>query len=169
MQGFYNYTRLPFVVSPSSRNGLIGWFKLTGNSGLYSTGVGGKLDITFVVSGTASVGGRSFSVDNTTGYISVSASEWKGLQRPDFTNITYYWPGAPPVNLSLSVPGSIVGAPADAYMMFGVDANSGTFGMNATQFRDVADQALNYAIQGILWVNEKMAGWAIKTILPLPF
>lgn len=55
------------------------------------------------------------------------------------------------------------------YMFFGVDTNGGAFGMNAAQYRSAADQALNYAIKGILWANKKMAGWAVKTVLPLPF
>lgn len=134
------------------------------NSGLYSTGQGGKVDVTFHVEGTATVDGTEVKVD-TTGYISVSSSEWKGLERPDYSNITYYWPQNPPVNLSISVPSSIAGMPDDGYFVFGASPTEKQVGMNLTTYKDIADTALDYAIKGIFWVNEKLAGWAFGKII----
>lgn len=46
----------------------------------------------------------------------------KGLQRPDFYNVTYYWPGSAPVNLSPAIPGSIIGQPDDVYSRISLQA-----------------------------------------------
>jgi hypothetical protein len=134
-----------------------------GYSGAYSSGVGGKVDITFRLKGWATVNNVPVDIDEK-GYISISASKWTGLERPNYSNVTYFWGDTAPVNLSISVPSSISSQPDDAFFIFGANAENKQIGVNTTTHKDIIATALDYAIRGIFWANEKLAGWAIGKI-----
>lgn len=143
----------------------IGTTKLTGNSGLHSTGQGGLITIKFHLEGKTTVKGEDVAV-NDDGYIVVSASDWKGLERPDVSNVTYYWADAPPRNAALSVPSSIAGMPADILFVLAANPDEKELGMTSTTHKEVVDTVLDYAIRGIFWVNEKLFSWAVKPFKP---
>ena len=147
--------------------GKIGVTKLTGRNGVWSTGYGGKVDITFHLEGTTKINDEPVHI-NGDGYISVSASEWKGLERPDVSNVTYYWPnsGEPPCNAALTVPSSIAGMPDDIFFVHAANADKKELGMTSTTHEDVLNTVLDKAIQGIFWVNEKLFSWAIGPFKP---
>ncbi|RDX48519.1 hypothetical protein OH76DRAFT_1404796 [Lentinus brumalis] len=139
----------------------IGTTKLTGKSGLFSTGQGGLVTIKFHLEGKTTVDGKEVHV-NDNGYIVVSSSDWKGLERPDMSNVTYYWADAPPRNAALRVPPSIAGMPADIlFVMAAKPEDAGKeLGMTSTTHKDAVDTALDYAIRGIFWVDGKLFSWA---------
>ena len=163
-QGTFDYTSLPFTLTPSDRDGLLGHFKLRPNSGLYCTGTGGKVDVTFTIGGTTTVADKTYNIPTTTGYISVSSSDWKGFERPDVSNVTYSVAGVVPVNLSITVYPDIGIDPADAYVCGAIDTTNNDFGLNATTDTDTLNTLLSDAIQGILFINVKLAGWALFDI-----
>jgi hypothetical protein len=164
-QGAWDYLALPFKLAPGDRDGLLGHFKLRPNSGLYCTGPGGKVDITFTIEGTTTIEGQSFTVAKKTGYISVSSSDWCGLERPDISNVTYSVAGVAPINLSVTVHPNIGLDPDDACVVGGIDTNQKEFGFNATTDSDTLKTVLGYLIEGILWGNESLAGWARSALL----
>ncbi|KAK3986110.1 hypothetical protein QBC44DRAFT_144044 [Cladorrhinum sp. PSN332] len=164
--GTHNYLRLPFKLRPGDRDGLLGHFKLRPNSGLYCTGTGGKVVVTFTIEGTTTVAGKRFTIRKKTGYISVSSSDWKGLERPDVSNVTYSVDGIAPVNLSVTVQANIGLDPPDSYLVGGVEKDKSEFGLNATTHSDILRTVLSYAIQGILWANQKLGGWSTSQISP---
>lgn len=127
------------------------------------------MDLTFRLKGRATVNNTSADID-VKGYISISASEWKGTERPDYSNVTYYWGNGdmPAINLSISVPPSIAGMPEDAYFVFGTNTNDKKIGANVTTYKAVIDKVLDYAIRGIFLVNKELAGWAFGKIVPFP-
>ncbi|RDX48520.1 hypothetical protein OH76DRAFT_1483879 [Lentinus brumalis] len=162
--GDFDHLSRPFEVKSGEK---IGTTKLTGNSGVYSSGQGGLVTIKFHLEGTATVKGEQVHV-NDDGYVVVSASDWKGLERPDVSNVTYYWADAPPRNAALTVPPSIAGMPEDILFVLAAkpeDAGK-ELGMTSTTHKDAVDTALDYAIRGIFWVNEKLFAWAIKPLKP---
>lgn len=170
--GDFSTIRYPIEISTAERGGFIGETKLTGDSGLYSTGPGGKIDFKFHIEGSTVVNGESIEVSGD-GFFSVSSSDWKQFERPDVSNITYYWPGENdvPVNVSLTVPATIAGMPEDIYFVYaanpGKEEEKKKIGMSSTTDKDVLQTIADYAIKGILWVNEKLYGWAIKVLNPL--
>ncbi|KAI1457896.1 hypothetical protein F4805DRAFT_457339 [Annulohypoxylon moriforme] len=164
-KGTWDYLHLPFKLLPSDRDGLLGHFKLRANSGLWCTGPGGKVDVTFTIKGTTTVAGKSYTIPEKTGYISVSSSDWCGTARPDISNVTYSVAGVAPVNLSVTVHPNIGLDPDDAYIVSGIDKEKNDFGLNATTHTDTLKTVLSYAIEGILWGNERLAGWSIFEIV----
>ncbi|OTB03218.1 hypothetical protein M426DRAFT_181161 [Hypoxylon sp. CI-4A] len=164
-KGTWDYLHLPFKLLPNDRDGLLGRFKLRSNSGLYSTGQGGKIDVTFTIEGTTTIEGKSHTVPKKTGYISVSSSDWCGLARPDISNVTYSVAGVAPVNLSVTVEPNVGLDPDDAYIVAAVDKDKDNFGLNATTCSDTLKTVLSYAIRGILWGHERLAGWALFEIV----
>ncbi|RPD55135.1 hypothetical protein L226DRAFT_470368 [Lentinus tigrinus ALCF2SS1-7] len=160
--GDFDYLHCPFEIKGGEK---IGTTKLTANSGLYSTGQGGKVDIKFHLEGKTTVNGSEVHI-NDDGYISVSASDWKGLERPDVSNVTYYWPNSPPCNAALTVPPSIAGMPDDIFFVHAAKPDAKELGMTSTTHQEVVDMVLNYAIRGIFWVNEKLFSWAIGPFKP---
>ena len=143
----------------------MGHFKLRPNSGLYCTGPGGKVDLTFTIEGTTTIEGQSFTIPKKTGHISVSSSDWCRLERPDISNVTYSVDGLAPVNLSVTIHPNIGLDPDDVYVVGGVDKNEGGLGLNATTDSDTLKTVLRYIIEGILFTNEKLAGWAMGKIV----
>jgi hypothetical protein len=164
-KGTYDYLKLPFILRPSDRDGLLGNFKLRPNGGFWCTaGPGGKVDVTYTIEGTTTVAGKTFTIPKTTGYISVSSSDWSHFERPDVSNVTYSVAGVTPVNLSVTVEPNIGLDPDDAYICGGIDKDKSEFGLNATSDSDTLKTVLSYAIQGILFMNERLAGWALFEI-----
>ncbi|KAK4202384.1 hypothetical protein QBC40DRAFT_321973 [Triangularia verruculosa] len=129
----------------------LGNFKLHGNSAFWSTGPGGKVDITFTIEGTTTVDGQSFTVPKTTGYISVSSSNWCKWARPDYSKVTYSVDGTAPSN--------ILGC---------VDKDKKLFGLNATTHSDAINDVLGYMIRGIFAAHGELTGWATKKIKKNP-
>ncbi|KAF6756525.1 hypothetical protein DFP72DRAFT_1007593 [Ephemerocybe angulata] len=162
----WDYLTVPFKVSPSEDDGLLGHFKMAPNNGVYCTGPGGRIDVTFTIEGTTTIDGTAHTIPKTTGYISVSSSDWGGLGRPDYSNVTYSVAGSPPVNLSVQVKPNIGVDPDDAYIVGAVGKDDSNFALNATTHSDTLKTVLSDAIRGILFVNEKLAGWASGKILP---
>lgn len=163
IQGNFNYISFPFTINLARLDGLIGNIKLRPDGGVWSSGQGGKVDVTFRLHGTTVAAGETIEVDDV-GYISISSSEWKGLERPDYSNVTYYWPGGSPVNLSIEVPPTIAGMPDDAFFVFAACPEKREVGMNLTTHKDILAQVLDYAIRGILWINGKLVGWAVNPL-----
>ncbi|KAI0682464.1 hypothetical protein C8T65DRAFT_674539 [Cerioporus squamosus] len=161
--GDFDHLSCPFEVKSGD---LIGTTKLTGNSGLYATGQGGSVTIKFRLEGKTRVEGQEVKV-NDDGYVVVSASDWKGVERPDVSNVTYYWADAPPRNAALTVPPSVAGMPADVLFVLAATPEGGReVGMTATTHKEVVDTVLDYAVRGIFWVNEKLFSWAVKPLKP---
>jgi hypothetical protein len=61
--------------------------------------------------------------------------------------------------------------PDDTYFVFCAnlkDEHTGQIGVNTTTHKDVLDTVTDNAIRGLLYINEKLAGWALK-LIPLLF
>ncbi|KAL1939927.1 hypothetical protein VTO73DRAFT_9627 [Trametes versicolor] len=161
-QTVYDDWPMPFKVSPSDRDGLIGEAHFEGHNGLWSSGPGAMVTIDFRLYGTTTVNGVSVDV-NEDGVIPISTTDWGGFTRPDYVNVTYSWRRrtADPVNVALSVPATLVGMPDDLYFVPGVSTQEEKVGLATTTDRAIALTAVDYALKGIFWIHEKLFSWAL--------
>ncbi|KAF5372846.1 hypothetical protein D9758_001530 [Tetrapyrgos nigripes] len=156
----YGHLDLPLEVDVSKDVVKLGGTKLVAQNGVYVSGQGGKIDIKYHIEGTTMVDGESIEICGD-GFISVSASDWGGFARPDYSNVTYTWAGEPPVNASLGVPSTIAGMPDDIYIVFAINPKENKLGVTTTTHRDLVSTIIDYALKGVFWANSKLFGWAI--------
>lgn len=69
------------------------------------------------------------------------------------------------VNLSVTVRGNIGLNPDNAYLCSGIDKGKNNFELNATTHSGILNTVLTYTIQGILFGNERLAGWTLFEIV----
>jgi hypothetical protein len=69
--------------------------------------------------------------------------------------------GVVPGNLSVTVHPNIGLDPDDAYVVGGIGKEEKEFGLNATTDSDTLKTVLSYIIEGILFSNERLAGWSL--------
>ncbi|KAF5334131.1 hypothetical protein D9758_018619 [Tetrapyrgos nigripes] len=149
----------PVEVLPDYRGGYIGQAYLSSKS-IFDTGSGPEIYIHFKLEGVATVEGQTTEV-NTTGFITVSTSDW-GATRPDYCNTSYYLQNLPPRNLSNEVPA--LQSPKDVSFVIGVDPKAKQVGINASVDENVVKDLIGYALKGIFMAHEKAAGWVIGAI-----
>ncbi|TBU24727.1 hypothetical protein BD311DRAFT_741646 [Dichomitus squalens] len=109
---------------------------------------------------------RAVSSQDQFGRIIVGTTKWGLVQRPDYAVTYYQWSDTTPISLSSAIPATIIGMPDPAHVVVGFDADKREIGINATTSTDVANTMASYAMRGILWANEKAAGWVLKFFWP---
>ena len=160
---------MPFDVKPikdGEPTGLIGYTTLSPGSDLRHQGRGGQVDIKFRIHGSVRVDGTPKTVDES-GYITVSASDWKGDGLPpQFSKVTYFWPKSSQVMATIAANPSTTNAD-DLYVGYVVMQDKSqpkSIGLVLTKDKDMAARALAFNGCGGYLIHEKLLGWASTSL-----
>ncbi|KAE8440345.1 hypothetical protein EG329_008454 [Mollisiaceae sp. DMI_Dod_QoI] len=166
-QGKGDNFKYPVEISTSDNQGKIGEVKLVGYNGIWAKGKGGVVHFNFRIEGTTIIDGKAVSIYEK-GHFTVSSTDWKGLERPDWSIISYNWPPLtqfPEIGTAtVAVPGTMAGMPADLYFLFG--AKSGSVGMNCTTEREAVSMLMDLILQGIFESHKAMFKWVFGKLVP---